>query len=98
MQKNVTAHLMNISSKHIPNKTINVRPYDPSWLNTNIKRLIRKRKRYYNKYKKTKTSSDCEVYKRIRNLVNNEIRNSKQNVNERLADKLKSGSLSPKDW
>ena len=96
--KNVTAHLMNISSKHIPNKTINVRPSDPSWLNTNIKRLIRKRKRYYNKYKKTKTSSDCEVYKRIRNLVNNEIRNSKQNVNERLADKLKSGSLSPKDW
>ncbi|MCG7879037.1 MAG: endonuclease/exonuclease/phosphatase family protein [Candidatus Thiodiazotropha taylori] len=95
---NLTDYLMKTSSKHIPNKTINVRPSDPSWLSTNIKKLIRKRKRSYNKFKKTKSNTDFEAYKRIRNHVNNAIRDSKQKTNEQLAEKLNNGSLGPKDW
>ena len=41
---NITEHLLKSSSKHIRNKVINVRPSDPKWLNTKIKKLIRKRK------------------------------------------------------
>lgn len=95
---NITEHLTKCSAKHIPNRIINARPSGPNWLNTNIKKLIRKRKRFYNKYKKTKSNTDFLAYKRIRNHVNNEIRNSKQAVNDKLADKLCSGILGPKDW
>ena len=61
---NITEHIIKSSTKHIPNKVINVRPSDPSWLNTNIKKLIIKRKHIYTKYKKTRASSDYEAYKK----------------------------------
>ena len=43
---NFTEQLTKLASRHIPNKTINVRKSDPVWLNNYIKRLMRKRKRY----------------------------------------------------
>ena len=95
---NVTEHINKCTAKHIPNKVINVRPTDPSWLTTNIRKLIRKRKRFYLKYKKTKANSDYDVYKKFRNHVNNEIKKSKQAENDKLSDKLKSNNLGPKDW
>ena len=60
--------------------------------------MIRKRKRFYTKYKKTRANSDHGAYKKNRNHVNNEIRKSKQAVNDKLADKLKDNTLRPKDW
>ena len=84
---NLTEHIIKSSTKHIPNKVINIRPSDPSWLNTNIKKLITKRKRFYTKYKKTRANSDYEAYKKIRNHVNKEIRKSKQDVNDKFAEK-----------
>ena len=59
---------------------------------------MRKRKRFYDKYKRTKSSVDFENYKHIRNKVITEIRTSKDNDNNKLADKLKSNILGPKDW
>ena len=61
---NITEHIIKISTKHIPNKIINVRPSDRNWLNTNIKTLIRKRKRFYTTYKTTRANSDYEAYKK----------------------------------
>ena len=55
-------------------------------------------KRFYTKYKKTRANSDYEAYKKIRNHVNNELRKSKQAVNDKLAEKLNSNILDPKDW
>ena len=95
---NITEHIIKSSTKYIPNKVINVRPSDPNWLNTNIKKQIRKRKCFYTKYKKTRANSDCEEYKKRRNHVNNEIRKSKQAVNDKLAEKLNSNTLGPKEW
>ena len=85
-------------SDMIPNKHVKIRNSDPCWLNTSIKKLMRKRKRLYDKYKRTKSSVDFENYKHIRNKVITEIRRSKDNENNILADKLKSNILGPKDW
>ena len=49
----VTERIMTLASKHKPNKTICVRNSDPSWLSKSIKRLMRKRKRLFDKYKKS---------------------------------------------
>ena len=62
----VIERIMTLASKHIPNKTIRVRNSDPSWLSNSIKRLMRKRKRLFDKYKKSKSLLDFENYKHVR--------------------------------
>lgn len=59
---NVTNHITKLADKHIPNKTVKIRKSDPSWLTNNIKRLMRKRKRLYDKYKKSKTVTNFDNY------------------------------------
>ena len=51
---NFTDKNFELSNKHIPNKTIKVRQSDPAWLTNEIKQLIRKKKRLYDKYKQTR--------------------------------------------
>lgn len=96
--KNLTEYLSQVAKNHIPNKTIKINQSDPSWLSSNIKKLMRKRKRLYDKYRKTKRISDFEKYKQIRNKINNEIRRAKQNETRKLADRLQDNTLTAKDW
>ena len=74
---NFTDKVLELTNKHMPNKMIKVRQSDPSWLNNNIKRLLRKKKRLYDKYKHTNNINDFERYKQVRNKVTSEIRKSK---------------------
>ena len=46
--------IFDAAEKSIPNKVVNIRPYDYPWLTRNIKLLVRRRRRIYNKFKKTK--------------------------------------------
>ena len=48
---NITERITDLANKHIPNKTVKIRSSDPPWLTNSIKRLMRKRKRLYDKYK-----------------------------------------------
>ena len=98
---------MTLASKHIPNKTIRVRNSDPSWLSNSTKKLMRKRKRLFDKYKKSKSSVDFESYKHVRNKVTDEIRKSKKAEVDNLAKKKKKkkkkkgnedNNINPKDW
>lgn len=74
---NVTEHISKLAGKYIPNKTILVRQSDPSWLTNNIKKMMRKRKRLYDKFKRSKSTVDFENYKHIRSKITSEIRKSK---------------------
>ena len=60
--------------------------------------MMRKRKRLYDKYKRTKTVTDFENYKRYRNQVTNAVRKSKKIQTDKIAEKLNSNELGPKDW
>ena len=55
--QNVTDRILYLVNKHIPNKLVRIRKSDPSWLTNNIKRLMRKRKRLYDKYKRSKNQT-----------------------------------------
>ena len=57
--------------------------------------MMRKRKRLYDKYKRTKTVTDFENYKHYRNQVTNAVRKSKKYRRIKL---LNSNELGPKDW
>ena len=95
---NVTDKVLELTNKHMPNKMIKVRQSDPSWLNNNIKRLIRKKKRLYEKYKHTDNINDCERYKQVRNKVTSEIRKTKSEEVKHLATKLENTNIGQKDW
>ena len=51
--ENITNCITNMSRECIYNKTITVKPNEPNWITTDIKRNIRKRKRAYKKAKRT---------------------------------------------
>lgn len=95
---NMTDQILKLADKHIPNKNVKVRKTDPCWLNSVIKKLMRKRKCYYDKFKRTGNSNYFKRYKEVRNRVISEIRKSRKMQMDKLADNLKSDSLGPRDW
>ena len=48
--ENITKRITDLTNKHVPNRLINARKTDPAWLTTHVKKLIRKKKRLYDKY------------------------------------------------
>ena len=52
---NITEKLLEISKFCIPNKIIRIRPSEPTWMNSSIKKLIRKRKRAFRKAKRSQS-------------------------------------------
>ena len=95
---NLTECITKLAKKHISNKDIKIRKSDPAWLTTDIKQLMRKRKRLYDKYKRSKSITDFEIYKNIRNKITFEIRKSKKCQIEKLSEKLKSNEIDQNDW
>ena len=71
---NIESKIISLSRECIPNKNIKVRPFEPPWLTTFLKRKIRKRKR---SYKKSKIWSK---FRELRNEVNDLVRSSKNNI------------------
>lgn len=96
--KNITDHINSLTTECVPNRNVRIRPSEPPWLTTNIKKHIRKRKRAYKKAKQINTITVWDKFKRIRNKVIDMIRQSKKKYTEQLSNKLKSESLSSKDW
>ena len=95
---NITNHLNALTTECIPNKTIRIRPSDPPWITTTIRKLIRKRKRAYQKAKQAGTQRLWNNFKKLRNKVIASIRLSKQQYYDNLSNKLKSKPLTSKDW
>ena len=63
-----------------------------------MKRKIRQRKRYYRKAKRTNSPQHWLKFKKLRNKMVLSIRNTKREYFDRMILKLRSGSLSPKNW
>ena len=96
--QNITDTIISAAKRHVPNKNIKVRQSDPPWLNNTIKKMIRKRKRLFNKFKSTRNDIDFQNYKRFRNKVTNAIRQSKKDHIGKLAENLKNNTKAPRDW
>ena len=82
--KHITDAIFSAAEQSIPNKTITVRPAEHPWITCKIKNHIRKRKRYYRKFKRTANVSFLEKYKDIRSKIVLEIRKSKRDYFNKL--------------
>lgn len=94
----VTDKLISICNACIPTKTVCIRPSDPPWLNNAIRRKIRIRKRAFRKAKSTNRQNHWDKFRKLRNETVSFIRDAKRSYYEHLSTKLKSSSLSPRDW
>ena len=96
--RNITDHITSIAKDCIYSKTITVKPNEPKWINSDIKRHIRKRKRAYKKAKRTGAPLHWEQFRNLRNETITMIRKSKSAHTRNLAHSLKSGNLSTNNW
>ena len=92
----VAGAIYDAADKSIPNKIVYIRPSDYPWITCHIKSLIRKRRRVYNKFKKTNNHSYWNQFKVLRNNVINLIRKSKQNYFDKLENSINNENLNSK--
>ncbi|MCG8049353.1 MAG: reverse transcriptase domain-containing protein [Candidatus Thiodiazotropha endolucinida] len=96
--QNISNQILSLAQECIPTKKVRIKPTEPPWINCNIKRHIRKRKRAYKKAKRTNLMTDWKTFKTLRNNVVGIIRDSKKEFYDKIASKLLSASLNSKDW
>ena len=94
----VTDLIIKAAKESIPNKTVKIRPNEPQWINSFIKRQIRQRKRLFRIPKRVKSEHAWTKFKQKRNSVTAIIRQAKKNYNDKLANELRHNEHNSKLW
>ena len=84
---------MKIVNKHAPMIRIRPRKHSHQWISADIRMMMKSRNYYRNKYRKTRDEQDWETYRRLRNAVKMNLRESKKDHFERVC---KNTSRQPK--
>jgi hypothetical protein len=95
---NITETLITLSKKHIPNKIVTIRQTDPPWMHNEIRKYIRKRKRAYDRAKKSNNIEHWNKYKTLRNKTTHLLRNAKTDYTKQLSEKIKGENLKTTDY
>jgi hypothetical protein len=94
----ITDNIIKAGENSIPNKIVNIRPYDQPWIHNEIRKAIRKRKRVHKIAKETNSPESWSVFRSVRNQVVSLINSSKENYFNKLANNLNRENISPKNW
>lgn len=95
---NITNEIMTMSNKYIPNKVVTIRQTEPPWIHNDIRKHIRKRKRAYDKAKRSQNPIHWQAYKQLRNKTTDMVRHAKHHLSQKIADKLKQPDLKITDY
>ena len=87
---NITSAILSIASQCIPNKKCKDKTIRPTMVNFTYKTVHSQTEKSLRQH--------WLKFKRIRNEVNTMIHDSKQNMYTKISEKLKSDSISSKDW
>ena len=94
----ITNTILSNAKSTIPNKDIMIHPKQPLWLNTNVRKSIRRRKRAHKKAKQTNRPEHWARYRQLRNDSIRIVRDSKTDYYKKLGNDLKNNKLNSKDW
>ena len=95
---NINDTILSIASTCIPNRNVTIRFHEPSWITSQIKQMIRKRKRAYRRAKSRNNDTDWSKFRKIRNEVTKLIKETKLSYQNRQIQKLKLNSKCTKQW
>ena len=96
--KNWFSSFLRIVKEHIPCKTVVIRPKDKPWMNSGVRKAIRKRKRLLKIHTIRNSSSSWEKYRSQRNFTTALIRSSKRQYYSNLNIMLQDPDTSSKQW
>ena len=84
--------------KHIPTKTVIIRPDDKPFMNSSIRKAIRKRNRIHYRAKSTNNPDHWSQYRHLRNDVIRLVREAKTEYRNKLTSQLMDKSIPPDKW
>ena len=93
-----TDSIMRVVKDSIPNKSVTIRPLETLWINSQIKREIRKRKHLFRKAKRTNAVICWNKFKQKRNDVTIMIREAKKQYNDKLISDMINTDTNSKRW
>ena len=85
---------LSVLSNHIPNKILTTRKSLP-WITYHLQLQVRKWDKAYNKAKRTNSTTDWAVYRRLRNKGVSLLRSAKRTFLKNLSTNLRSPKQSP---
>lgn len=94
----ITEHIITAAKETVPNKTVFIRPNEPDWINSNIKRQIRQRKRLFRHAKRINSEYAWSKFRKKRNEVTKQIRQTKKLYFDKLATDLHRLPSSSRAW
>ena len=94
----ITANIIDIANRTIPNKIITVRKENPPWITSHIKKMIRRKNRAHRRAKKTNSVGNWEKYRLIRNKCNDVVRNCKQDYFSNISNKINLEKSGSRNW
>ena len=86
--------LIQVSSEFIPHREVTVHPKEKPWINTELKRMIRRRNLLWSRFSRSGSADHYATFKLFRNRVvslNRQLRNS-------LGEELSSPSMPNRKW
>ena len=89
---------LRIVKEHIPCKTVVIRPKDKPWMNSGVRKAIRKRNRLLKVHTKRNSLSSWEKYWSQRNFTTALVRSSKSQYYANFNNKLQDPDTSSKEW
>ena len=87
-----------ILEMYVPCRTVVVRPRDKPWMNSEIRRAVRKRNRLLKIFCQNKVPENWEVYRLQRNFTTSLIRRRKKSYYSNLNNKLPDPLMGAKKW
>ena len=84
---------MQTMSTCIPQKIVKCKSKDPPWLNSELRKLIKKKHRLFKQWKKSLKDSAYLKYKQIRNKLSNQIKYANHNFFASLLDNASPGAM-----
>lgn len=87
-----------IIEKYIPLKSVIIRHRDKPWMNSEVRRAIRKRDRLLRTHNRKLSGYSWESYRRQRNFTTNLIRLTKKRYYQRLNKELSDPGINFKKW
>jgi hypothetical protein len=84
--------------KHIPTQTVVIIPDDKPFMNSSIRKAIRKRNRIYYRAKSTNNPDHWSQYRHLRNDVIRLVREAKTEYKNKCTSQLMDKSIPPDKW
>ena len=95
----ITENILRIAKLTIPNKMVTVRPLDKTWYTNDLRKLNRKKLRYFKKAKRTKNPADWTHFTEIRAEYQTKLLEEKRKATDNKFSFLaKDAKNNPKKW